>query len=136
MQVLLIVAVPFAANSQIFYATCIALIMFCEGGHFTLVPNVLKKIFGSQNGTAIYGICFSYTGLCAVLVLFLQEYFLNSDSARSFTLFFLLTGILSLIALVLLLTVFVEDKYKPKRNHSLTDEMSPTALITKKKNFN
>ena len=52
--------------------TWISLALFCEGAHFTLVPNILKKIFGRQ-ATSLYGIAFSYTGLASVLILVLLE---------------------------------------------------------------
>ena len=85
--------------------------MFCEGGHFTLLPNVLKKIYGSDKGTALYGIAFSYTGLCAVLILFLQQYCLDVDSAKSFNTFFYICAALSTASIILLFTFFTEEQY-------------------------
>ena len=55
-----------ARKSPVMYTVSYCVIMFCEGGHFTLVPNVLKQIFGSK-ATQLYGFGFSYTGVCAVL---------------------------------------------------------------------
>ena len=67
---------PLVAESEGLYAVWISLMLFCEGGHFTLVPNVLKKIYG-ERGTALYGIAFSYTGICSILIVILQSYLLG-----------------------------------------------------------
>ena len=38
--------VKFVAKNKVLYTVWISLMLLCEGGHFTLVPNVLKKIYG------------------------------------------------------------------------------------------
>ena len=83
--------------------------LLCEGGHFTLVPNVLRKIYGEKS-TALYGYLFSYTGICSVLMIVLQGEFLGSGS-RSYDLFFYANGAFSVIALVFLVTLLKEDKF-------------------------
>ena len=110
MQVFLDFLMPLSARNPWSFGICVSLIMFCEGGHFTLLPNVLKKIYGDQ-GTALYGIAFSYTGVCALLILFLQHYWLDSESIKSYNSLIYFCGILSAIALVILLTLFKEAKY-------------------------
>ena len=67
------------SDNATLYAIWISLILLCEGGHFTLVPNVLKKIYG-ERGTALYGIAFSYTGICAILIVVLQTAVLTTES--------------------------------------------------------
>lgn len=67
------------AESEGLYAVWISLMLFCEGGHFTLVPNVLKKIYGDR-GTALYGIAFSYTGICSILIVILQSCLLGDKA--------------------------------------------------------
>lgn len=109
-QVILDFTLPLVAENTWLYATWISLIMFCEGGHFSLLPNVLKKIFGDQ-GTALYGIAFSYTGISAIMVLILQHYCLNVESEKSYNHFFIGTGVLSLLAAIILVTVFQENKF-------------------------
>ena len=52
------------------YAFFYCMILFAEGGHFTVVPNVLKQIFGSQ-ATQLYGFMFSYTGFTSILLVLL-----------------------------------------------------------------
>ena len=71
MQIILNFTVPQVADSNALYAIWIALMLLCEGGHFTLVPNVLKKIYG-EKGTTLYGICFSYSSICAIIIVILQ----------------------------------------------------------------
>ena len=58
------------ATNNALYAVWICGMLLCEGGHFTLVPNVLKKIYGDR-ATQLYGILFSYTGLCSVAMIIL-----------------------------------------------------------------
>ena len=53
--------------------------LLCEGGHFTLVPNVLKKIYGAENGTVLYGIGFSFSGISAILIVIMQQTLLTTD---------------------------------------------------------
>ena len=62
--------IKFVAKNRALYAIWISLMLLCEGGHFTLVPNVLKKIYG-EKATELYGYLFSYTGLCAIFLILL-----------------------------------------------------------------
>ena len=70
-QASLCFTLPLISGNQWSYAIWICLFTFCEGGHFTLLPNVLKKIY-QEHGTRLYGILYSYTGVTAVLILLLQ----------------------------------------------------------------
>ena len=67
----LMLTIPFIASNRTLYAIWISLVLYCEGGHFTLVPNVLRKIFGEQ-ATFMYGIMFSYSGVSSAIMLVLQ----------------------------------------------------------------
>ena len=95
------------------YAVWICLFMFCEGGHFVLAPNILKQIFGSK-ATQLYGILFSYTAVCSITQIILQDLFLG-DSVKSYNRFFIMNGFLSGIALFLLMVFFTQEKYVPKK---------------------
>ena len=46
--------------------------VFTEGGHFTIMPNALKTIYG-DSATAIYGVILTYTGLANILILFVVK---------------------------------------------------------------
>jgi len=47
-QILLCLTVSLIATSPVLYAAWISLFVFCEAGHFTLVPNILKRIYGDK----------------------------------------------------------------------------------------
>ena len=51
LQIIFDFTMPIAAKNQWVYLVWVCVICFCEGGHFTLVPNVLKKIYGKEYGT-------------------------------------------------------------------------------------
>lgn len=72
MQIVLCFTMVLVDDSPALFAIWVSLILFCEGGHFTMVPNVLKKIYGAENGTALYGIAFSFSGISAILIVILQ----------------------------------------------------------------
>lgn len=84
----------------------ICLALYCEGGHFTLVPNILKKIFGDQ-ATSLYGITLTYTGLTSLIMIGLLETSLGSE----YLMFYLITAGSSFVALGILLFVFTEEKF-------------------------
>mmetsp|Transcript_27698 Transcript_27698/g.36996 ORF Transcript_27698/g.36996 Transcript_27698/m.36996 type:complete len:92 (+) Transcript_27698:606-881(+) len=83
--------------------------LFCEGAHFVLVPNILKKLFGKY-GIVCYGFAITYTSVGNLFILLLQ-WALLSDTDESYDTFFYVNGALSVIALVILLTFFKEDKF-------------------------
>ena len=84
--------------------------LLCEGGHFTLLPNVLKKIYG-EKGTALYGIAFSYSSICGVLIVILQSLILT-DTVNSYDIFFYINGSGSCLSLLMLLILFSEAKFQ------------------------
>ena len=67
LQIVIDFTVPLVAENKYLYAIWISLMLFCEGAHFVLVPNVLKKIFG-ERGTQLYGIAFSFNGLASIII--------------------------------------------------------------------
>jgi len=91
------------------YAIWICGMLLCEGGHFTIVPNVLKKIYG-EKATSLYGILFSYTGVCAVGLIILQDEFLTKD-AGSYDTFFYINGTMSCISILILIFFFREKQF-------------------------
>jgi hypothetical protein len=62
----------FAAKNRTMYAAWVCLTIWCEAGHFTIVPNILKIIYGKQ-ATSLYGVIFTYTGICGTMMLFLLD---------------------------------------------------------------
>ena len=57
-------------HSGFFYLVWVCAFMFCEGGHFVLAPNILKKIFG-EKATQLYGFFFSYAATCSLIMIIL-----------------------------------------------------------------
>ena len=77
----------------------------------SLVPNILKKIYGPGKASGLYGIMFSYVGLMSILIIILQGAILTND-VSSYNLIFYVCGALSCVSLILLWTVFQEKKYE------------------------
>ena len=67
-QIIFGLLLVFFEKNKWVYGFSYCMLMFCEGGHFTLVPNVLRFIFGDR-ATVLYGIMFSYTGICSVVTI-------------------------------------------------------------------
>lgn len=108
-QIVLNFTIKLVAKNQALYAIWICGMLLCEGGHFTLVPNVLKKIYG-EKATQLYGILFSYTGLCSVGLIILQDEFLGKD-ATTYDIFFYINGGMSVMALLILVFLFSEKQF-------------------------
>jgi Na+/melibiose symporter-like transporter len=68
MQIILCMTMPLVSKNAGLYAIWVCLVCFCEGGHFSMVPNVVKKIFGKES-TGLYGILYSYSGVCAIMLI-------------------------------------------------------------------
>ena len=75
-----------------------------------LVPNVMKKIYGGGKASAMYGVMFSYTGIMSILMVILQGALLTTN-AKSYDAFFYVDALCSILSLILLLTLFREEKY-------------------------
>ena len=107
-QIIIASTMIFAARSKGMFTTWVCLCIWCEAGHFTIIPNVLKKIFGAQ-AASLYGIMLTYTGILSVIMIGL----LASPLGTDYIWFFELTAAMSAISLIILLTVFNEDPFVP-----------------------
>lgn len=95
------------------YALWVWLFMFCEGGHFTLLPNILRRIYGSK-ATQMYGWFGNYPSLCSIITIYMYKWFLIPGDVKSYNNFFIFNGVLSILALIILNTAFTQDQYVPK----------------------
>ena len=102
-QITLSFTIKLVAKSQVFYTIWIGLMLFCEGGHFTIIPNALKCLYGDR-ATEVYGIVFTYTGLSCLLIIFIVQ----APFGQNYVQIFNLTAILSTISLFVLLGFFNE----------------------------
>jgi hypothetical protein len=112
LQIVIDFTVPLVAHSKGLYAIWVSLMLLTEGGHFVLVPNILKKIYGDK-GTQLYGFAFSLNGIASIMIIFMQKYILTT-SVESYNKFFFINGSFSAVSLILLLFFFKEDKFKAK----------------------
>ena len=76
------------------------------------MPNALRRTFGTK-ATAMYGFFGSFSAVYAVLSLYLYKW-LIPGSKRSYNIFFMFDGVMSFIALLLLILAFKEEPYTPK----------------------
>jgi len=86
------------------YFIVVSFSVFCEGGHFTLVPAVTKTIYGKR-ASEIYGILMIYTGLSSITSVILVNSLLNK---LGYIFFFNLGCGFTVISLILL--AFFEEK--------------------------
>ena len=100
-------SIKFVATDKILYAIEICVMTLCLGGHFTLLPNVLRKIYGEQ-ATELYGYMFSYYGLCYICLFFLQNAFLDETNALTYEIFFFINGGISALSSCVLFIFFKE----------------------------
>ena len=111
-QIILNFSIFLVDKNYYLYAIWVWLYTFCEGGIFVLMPNIIKRIYGSKT-TAMYGFIASFSAASSVITLFMYKWFLVPGEVSSYNMFFLFNGALSLISLILLLTVFSEKRYVP-----------------------
>ena len=58
--------IPFVVDYKWLYAIWVCLAYLCLGGHFTLVPNELKQLFGPKT-TQLYAYMYTYAGIAGVV---------------------------------------------------------------------
>ena len=74
------------------------------------MPNVLKKVFGPEKSTALYGIMFSFSGTMSIVLALMQTAILTTE-AESYDIMFFMNAGYSSVALAMLLLLFKEEKY-------------------------
>ena len=98
--------------------TSVFVMMFCLGGHFSLMPNVIKKIYGEEQAAKVYGVSFTYTGLSSLLLLYLSCGSIvdteNVKKVSCYDFMFYVGAGLSAFALLLLLLFFKEEPFSQK----------------------
>lgn len=75
-QITLNFTIFFVDKNWYTYALWTWLFMFCEGGHFTLLPNIMFRIFGSK-AVAIYGWFGCFCALASLTQVFLDDWFMT-----------------------------------------------------------
>uniref|UniRef100_A0A7S1XR46 Major facilitator superfamily (MFS) profile domain-containing protein n=1 Tax=Phaeomonas parva TaxID=124430 RepID=A0A7S1XR46_9STRA len=73
LQALLYPLYKVSTHSRKTYMLATMLVFFCLGGNFSIFPGVMPKIFGPENGAAIYSVIYSAFGSTAVASFFLAK---------------------------------------------------------------
>lgn len=85
----------------------VCMIVWCEGGHFSLVPTACANLFG-KHAAIVYGFAFSFGSFSQILSSVLVTFFLNDIGYETF--YYVSAG-LSAAALLMLIFVFKEEKF-------------------------
>ena len=112
LQIFLNFTIFFIDKNWYTYALWIWLFVLAEGGHYSLLPNILKRIFGSK-ATQMYGWFGSYPSVSCVITIYLQKWFLVDGEIKTFYLFFIFYGCLNVLSLILIVSVLNEKPYVP-----------------------
>lgn len=112
-MVLLIVQIIFgstfvfvSSNKPLFFIW-VCIIIWCEGGHFTLVPTACAKLFG-EHAAIVYGFAFSFGSIPQILSSIMVKFFLNDIG---YEVFYYTSAALSVVSLLILIFVFEEKKF-------------------------
>jgi predicted MFS family arabinose efflux permease len=81
-----------------FIVVCISI--FCEGGHFALVPSHCGYIFGAELGIQVYSFIFSCFGLSSLTGSILAKFIIKDP--HSYLYIFIIAAALNVLCLVLL----------------------------------
>jgi hypothetical protein len=122
-QIVLGATMEWAAQNKLTYAAWICLMMFTEGGHFTIIPNALKVLYGDR-ATEVYGIVFTYTGLSCLLIIFIVQ----APFGQNYEQIFKLTALLSTVSLIVLVG-FYNETLDTTAGQSLTGSSTKTFLL-------
>ena len=85
----------------------VCVMLFCEGGHFSLVPTACAKFFG-EHAPIVYGFAFSFGSVPQIVSSILVKFFLKDIGYETF---YYTSAALSTLSLLLLIFVFEEKKF-------------------------
>lgn len=83
----------------------VSILLFIEGGHFTLMPIMLARMFGDHAAT-VYGFGFSFAGLANIISLTLTTFVFHDHIEACYY----IAAAFSVVSLILLIVLFVEKK--------------------------
>ena len=112
---------PFVAGEPVFLMLVAALIGFNFGGNFALFPAITTDTFGHKYFGQNYGYVFLAYGIGGTVGPMLGGYL---GDMNSFTPAFIITGVMSLVAAVIISTVKIPTKQSLKENGIQTTEAS------------
>ena len=111
--------IVYAANSQNkpLFLIIVSISIFCEGGHFVLLPSHCATVFGSnKRGVQAFSFMFSCFGFSSIFGGLLTNYILKNE--YGYQTVFNLAAAMNLVALIILLSYSQQDftKQEPKIN--------------------
>lgn len=107
LQIIFSATMEWAKLAEWSYAMWIWMIVWLEGAHFALAPNILKIIYGDQ-ATKLMGVFYTYTGLLSICLIIILWTPLGTLYIYSFS----LCCLASVVALLVLIFVFKSSKFQ------------------------
>jgi hypothetical protein len=99
LEISLGVTYPLIIDEKWLVGIWICLGYWCLGGHFTLVPNEMKKIFG-ENTTQLYSYFYTYGGITGIVECVLQILVMTQENLYIFYYLYAGFAFMSLIMLI------------------------------------
>jgi len=95
-----------------FFFLTVGTCQLTAGGHLTILPTVFAKLFGVDGGTRMYTVGLSFVGIASLINYQLTDRLLDGTwgDVLSYDGFCALYGFMSLIALIMLLFFFKEER--------------------------
>jgi hypothetical protein len=106
LEIFLSFTMPLAVQNEGTYLLWVSLTYWIEGGHFTLIPAIYKKIFG-DDGARVFGIGFSFLGIASIFQIGLISTLAPYLGIGGF---YYLFGVFCIVSLILLLCVFEQKE--------------------------
>lgn len=106
LQIILAFSFPLVAESKPLFGTWVSLTYFTEGGHFTLVPAIIQKLFGNE-GSRVFGWAFSFIGIASLVKIVMLELFFEKVGFDGFLYGY---GGFCVISLLILVVIFEEKE--------------------------
>ena len=107
LQITLGVTFPFIVQNKYCVGVWVCLGFFTLGGHFSMLPNEVRKVFGPHS-TELYTYMFSMAGLTGLTEGLLQIYLMNAQNLNIF--FYVYSGS-SFLSLLILLVFYRGNVY-------------------------
>jgi hypothetical protein len=118
MQIFLAFTFPLVVQDRNLFLAWVSLTFFTEGGHFTLVPSIFQKLFGSE-GSRIFGWGFSFIGIASIIKIGMLHFFFESVGFDGFLIGY---GMFCVLSLFILVFLFEETKVEIDKDESDEDQ--------------
>lgn len=98
--------------SRSYFLVAVSASQLLEGAHFVLMPTVLAKMFGTEGGMRVFSVGFGFVGVASLVNILFLELFLepSSNFYIGFDGMCYIYGSFSIVSLIILLTIFKEEK--------------------------